>query len=165
MPLLVVRHADAGRRNQYKGDDRVRPLSEEGRAQAAALVDLLSGYRPSAVLSSPFARCVETVRPLADASALPVETTDELAEGHGAEALELMGRLAGGTAVLCTHGDVAVAILDAIGGRAGQARERRLQKGEVWVVESAAPQLLIADHLLQPGAPGGSSRRSPPPVR
>ena len=165
MPLLVVRHADAGRRSQYGGDDRARPLSEEGRAQATALVDLLSGYRPKAVLSSPFARCVETVQPLAEALAQPVETTEELAEDHGAEALELMARLAGGTAVLCTHGDVAVAILEVLGGRADTASERRLQKGEVWVVESDGPELLIADHLLQPAAPSGSRRRSPPPVR
>ncbi len=165
MPLLVVRHAHAGRRSQYEGDDRERPLSARGRAQASALVELLRAYRPQAILSSPFVRCVETVRPLGDALDLPVETTDELAEVHEEEALELMGRLWGKTAVLCTHGDVAVAILEELEGRGDSTRERRLQKGEVWVIDSDDSSLRIADHLRQPAAPSGSSRRSPPPVR
>ncbi|MGA8724738.1 MAG: phosphoglycerate mutase family protein [Acidimicrobiales bacterium] len=165
MTLLVVRHADAGRRDHYQGDDRERPLSTEGRAQAAALVELLRGYRPTAVLSSPFVRCVETVRPLADALALPVETTDALAEGHGAEALELLGDRSGATEVLCTHGDVASAILESLGGRGDPAREGRLQKGEVWVVGDEDPGLVITDHLRQPATRSGSSGPNPPPVR
>ncbi|MGH3579725.1 MAG: SixA phosphatase family protein, partial [Mycobacterium sp.] len=60
MPLLLVRHGHAGRRSAYKGDDRVRPLSERGLAQAQTLVPLLSKYRPQRVLSSPFVRCLET---------------------------------------------------------------------------------------------------------
>jgi len=140
-------------------------IAARGRAQSAALVELLRGYQPQANLSSPFVRCVETVRPLADALALQVETTEELAEGHESEALELMSRLSGETAVLCTHGDVALAILDALGGRGDPARERRLQKGEVWVIEPQESTLVIADHIRQPAARSGSSRRNPPPVR
>jgi phosphohistidine phosphatase SixA len=164
MTLLVVRHADAGHRSRYTGDDRERPLSAEGRAQALALVELLSGYRPTAILSSPFVRCVESVRPLADALALPVEATDELAEGHAVDALELMGRRSGGTEVLCIHGDVATAIVDGLAG-GPPAHERRLQKGEVWVLESTGSEFVIVDHIRQPDGSGGSSRRDPPPVR
>ncbi len=165
MTLLVVRHADAGRRDHYQGDDRDRPLSTEGRAQAAALVELLRGYRPTAILSSPFVRCVETVRPLADALVLPVETTDALAEGHWTEALELLADRSGATEVLCTHGDVAAAILESLGGRGDPAREGRLQKGEVWVVGEEDPGLVITDHLRQPATRSGSSGPKPPPVR
>jgi 8-oxo-dGTP diphosphatase len=165
MPLLVVRHADAGHRSQYQGDDRERPLSAQGRAQAAALVDLLSGYRPEDVLSSPFVRCVETVQPLADALALRVGTTDELAEGHEAEALRLMNRQSGKTVVLCTHGDVALAILEALGGRGDPAGERRLQKGEVWVIEPQDSTLAITDHIGQPAVGSEASPPNPPPVR
>jgi 8-oxo-(d)GTP phosphatase len=165
MTLLVVRHADAGRRDHYQGDDRERPLSAEGRAQAASLVELLRGYRPTAILSSPFVRCVETVRPLADALALPVETTDALAEGHGTEALGLLAQRSGATEVLCTHGDVAVAILETLAGRGNPSVEVRLQKGEVWVVGEEGTGLAITEHLRQPAARSGSSRRNPPPVR
>src|ERR1019366_10279541 len=106
MPLLVVRHANAGRRSAYKGDDRLRPLSSRGHKRAEALVPLLSRYRPQRILSSPFVRCCETVQPIAEASALAVESVEELAEGHGADAVRLMITMAGEAAVLCTHGDV-----------------------------------------------------------
>ncbi len=74
MALLLVRHANAGRRSAYKGDDRLRPLSPRGRARASELVPLLAPYRPQRILSSPYVRCCETVQPLAEALGLPVES-------------------------------------------------------------------------------------------
>jgi 8-oxo-dGTP diphosphatase len=151
MPLLVVRHARAGRRSAYTGDDRERPLSPRGRTQAEALVPLLAAYRPRRVLSSPAVRCFETVRPLADSLGLPIESVGELGEGHGPDALALLEWMAGETAVLCTHRDVATALLDALAdGRTKKARHQlRLLKGEVWVVQSTGSHLEIVDHLHQ----------------
>ncbi|MFW6010105.1 MAG: pantoate--beta-alanine ligase, partial [Actinomycetota bacterium] len=37
MTLLLVRHADAGDRAAWTGDDRARPLSATGREQALAI--------------------------------------------------------------------------------------------------------------------------------
>lgn len=151
---MVVRHANAGRRSAYKGDDRLRPLSVRGSDRAVALVPLLSRYRPQRILSSPYVRCCETVQPIAEALALPVESVDELAEGNGAEAVQLMMRMAGESAVICTHGDVAVTMLESLtpgsdlGGRAGL----RLQKGEVWVVQSTGESLEIVEHLRKVSA-------------
>ena len=65
MAVLVVRHAKAGDRSSWPGADRDRPLSGKGRRQAEALVDTLSDWKPVRILSSPFARCVQTVEPLA----------------------------------------------------------------------------------------------------
>jgi phosphohistidine phosphatase SixA len=151
MPLLVVRHARAGRRSAYDGDDLGRPLSPRGRAQAGGLVPLLAGYRPRRILSSPAVRCFETVRPVAEALGLPIESVGELAEGHGAEALRLLHRMAGETAVLCTHGDIADELLDELapGLPAKDRYELRLLKGEVWVVQSTGEDLEIVDHLRQ----------------
>jgi phosphohistidine phosphatase SixA len=149
VPLLIVRHAHAGRRGAWAGDDRDRPLSDRGRAQARALVPLLQGYRPARVLSSPSVRCHATVGPLAEALDLPVEAVDELAEGHGHEAVALVERMAGASAVLCTHGDVAAALLDglAAGRPEEQRRELRLEKGGAWVVRAHGTGLAIVDHL------------------
>ena len=151
MPLLVVRHARAGRRSAYTGEDRERPLSPRGRTQADALVPLLAAYRPRRVLSSPAVRCFETVRPLADSLGLAIESVGELGEGHGPDALALLERMAGETAVLCTHRDVATELLDALAaGRTTKARHQlRLLKGEVWVVQSTGSRLEIVDHLHQ----------------
>ncbi len=151
MPLLVVRHARAGRRSAYEGDDVDRPLSARGRTQAEALVPLLSAYRPRRILASPAVRCFETVRPLAESLGLPIESVGELGEGHGAAALRLLERMAGETAVLCTHRDVATELLEALAGdRSAKARHQlRLLKGEVWVVQSTGAHLEIVEHLHQ----------------
>ena len=151
MPLLVVRHARAGRRSAYEGDDLDRPLSTRGRAQAEGLVPLLVGYQPRRILSSPAIRCFETVRPLAESLALPIESVGELAEGHGSEALHLLHRMAGETAVLCTHGDIAAELLeDLTPGMSSKARYKlRLLKGEVWVVGTSGDSLEIVEHLHQ----------------
>ncbi len=151
MPLLVVRHARAGRRAAYAGDDLGRPLSQRGRAQAEALVPLLATYRPRRILSSPAVRCFETVRPLAESLRLPIESVGELGEGHGPAALRLLERMAGETAVLCTHRDVATGLLEVLAGdRGAKARHQlRLLKGEVWVVQSSGSSLQIVDHLHQ----------------
>jgi len=151
MPLLVVRHARAGRRSAWVGDDAARPLSPRGRAQAAALVPLLAGYRPRRILSSPAVRCFQTVQPLAESLGLHIESVEELAEGNGPAALRLLQRMAGETAVLSTHGDIAEEVLDALTpGLTKKTRYRlRLLKGEVWVVQSTADSLEIVDHLRQ----------------
>jgi len=155
MPILVVRHARAGRRSAYKGDDRQRPLSTRGRAQAEALVELLSGFRPRRILSSPFVRCRETVRPLSEATGLPVESVEELGEGNGPAALTLLERMAGESAVLCTHRDIATDLLNSLAADSTvKARHSlRLQKGEAWVVQSTGSRLSIVDHLRAVPAP------------
>ncbi len=151
MPLLVVRHARAGRRSAYAGDDLDRPLSTRGRAQAEALVPLLASFRPRRILSSPALRCFETVRPLADSLELNIESVGELGEGNGPEALRLLERMAGEPAVLCTHRDVATELLATLAeNRSAKARHQlRLLKGEVWVVQSNGPTLEIVDHIHQ----------------
>jgi 8-oxo-dGTP diphosphatase len=159
MPLLVVRHANAGRRSAYKGDDRLRPLSSRGHTRAAALVPLLSPYHPQRILSSPYMRCRQTVEPIAAALGLSVESVDDLAEGHGAEAIRLLERMADEQAVLCTHGDVGLELLDYLATEPdGVGRAvLRLQKGEVWVIESIGGTLTVVDHLRRASAKGGST--------
>jgi 8-oxo-dGTP pyrophosphatase MutT (NUDIX family)/phosphohistidine phosphatase SixA len=104
-PLLFVRHASAGDREQWIGDDRLRPLDEKGRSQAAELVTALEPYAVGRVLSSPFLRCLQTVEPVAAARGLDVETTEVLADGSGPEGVRrLLGELAGSPVLLCGHG-------------------------------------------------------------
>ncbi len=149
MPLLVVRHAHAGRRSAYRGDDRQRPLSPRGRAWAAALVPLLTRFDPHAIMSSPFVRCVQTVAPTAEAAGLSVEPTDALAEGQGVEGLSLLERLAGRSVILCTHGDVATAMLGLLwtDPKRSPPPTLKLQKGDVWVIEPEGSSLVIVDHI------------------
>jgi 8-oxo-(d)GTP phosphatase len=104
-PLLVNRHASAGHRGDWDGDDSKRPLDERGLRQAAALVDQLMPFTIDRILSSPFVRCVQTVEPLAAARGLEVEVTDELAEGTDPSRVRaLLASLAGTATIACGHG-------------------------------------------------------------
>jgi 8-oxo-dGTP diphosphatase len=136
MPLYLVRHAKAGSRAQWRGDDEERPLSKTGRSQANRLAKWFAKEEVSGVLSSPYARCVQTVEPLAERHARSVEPVAELSEGAPFEkVIELLDDLPD-NAVLCTHGDV---MLDTIGGLvlAGMEVKGRpdFRKAAFWVLE------------------------------
>jgi phosphohistidine phosphatase SixA len=103
--LVLLRHAWAGDRERWEGDDRRRPLDERGQAQALALVDLLAPYPADRLLSSPYLRCVQTLEPLAAARGLRVEPHEQLAEKRQErDGLALVRSLAGADAIVCTHG-------------------------------------------------------------
>ena len=108
--VYLVRHAKAKNRAKWTEPDHLRPLTAAGYKQAAALPSHYDAQPFSRLFSSPYVRCVETLEPLADATGLPLETADALAEGAtGGDALELARALAAeGEAVCCTHADVMI---------------------------------------------------------
>ena len=108
MTSVLLRHASAGDKRHWTGDDRLRPLDARGGRQAAELIELLRPLGLRRVVTSPYVRCVETVEPLAAALGLPVEHDDRLGEGTGAAAAELLRE---DGVVACTHGDVVDALL------------------------------------------------------
>jgi 8-oxo-dGTP diphosphatase len=113
MPLLMVRHARAGERSEWQGDDRERPLDRSGMAQAQALVALFEPLQVTAIYSSPYRRCVQTVEPLASARMLTIEQRDELGEEQQATAgIELVRSLAGRDVAVCGHGGLEAALVD-----------------------------------------------------
>jgi phosphohistidine phosphatase SixA len=106
--IHLIRHAKAKNRLQWNEPDELRPLTKRGRREAESLAKRLREEPFTRLVSSPFVRCVQTLEPLARALDLPIETTDLLAEGAGAEeALALLVSLAQEEPVAgCTHGDV-----------------------------------------------------------
>jgi 8-oxo-dGTP diphosphatase len=138
VPVLLIRHAHAGSRKDWAGDDMDRPLSSKGRRQADALVGALEVFAPQRVLSSPYVRCVETVTPLATSLGLPIEPVEALAEGSGLEAVRLVRSLADDKVALCTHGDVIPEVLVALADedRLDLGLRPRQAKGSVWVLEA-----------------------------
>ena len=104
-PLYVVRHAKAGSRAEWRGDDRDRPLSVKGERQAKGLVAAFRGRAVDRILSSPVRRCVQTVGPLAQDRGLDIEEVPWLLEGTDGRMLLETIRMLPGPAVLCAHGD------------------------------------------------------------
>jgi 8-oxo-(d)GTP phosphatase len=105
LPLLLVRHASAGDRAAWEGDDRDRPLDKRGRRDADDLVARLAHFEFDSILTSPYRRCLDTVHPLARARKLEVDVREELGEERQWEdGTELVRSLAGRDVVVCGHG-------------------------------------------------------------
>lgn len=153
MTLLLVRHADAGDRAAWTGDDLARPLSASGRAQSRALAELLADQPLTALLSSPAKRCVDTLEPLAAARGLEIATDDRLAEGAAFEELdELLTRVGASNVLLCSHADVIGSALTALWRRGHLAERPNARKVATWVVEGWPDPVRVEQ--LQP--PAGS---------
>ena len=135
--IHLLRHAAAGNRDKWEGDDRKRPLTKKGRKQAKAIAEHLKAKQIERIVTSPYLRCVETVAPLADAIGAKVEISDALAEGPDVDAsYELIHSLAGSNAVLCSHGDVIPATMTRLMWLGLELESRfYCSKGSIWEVD------------------------------
>jgi phosphohistidine phosphatase SixA len=152
MTTYLNRHADAGDRDRWDGDDRLRPLSEAGRRQAEALVRTFEGTAVSRLISSPYLRCTQTLDPLAGQRGLAVQTDEALSEGMGADpTLALMGSLGDEPVALCTHGDIVEAVIERLIHDGVRLHEPfRNEKGGTWVLHGTGPVFTRATYLPAP---------------
>jgi 8-oxo-dGTP pyrophosphatase MutT (NUDIX family)/phosphohistidine phosphatase SixA len=137
VPIVLLRHATAERRSGAYPDDRIRPLSEWGLSQAEALVDLLDCFGPLNLVSSPTARCVETLQPSAKRHNTAVEIDPALSEsahesmppaiGAWIRALIAQGR----PTVVCSHRPVLDDVLGAVVPPPGAPHGPRI-RGRPW---------------------------------
>ncbi|HVB06092.1 MAG TPA: phosphoglycerate mutase family protein [Acidimicrobiales bacterium] len=158
--LYLVRHADAGDRTRFSGDDDLeRPLSPRGREQSARIAERLGGVAFVRLLSSPAVRCVGTFEPLATARHLALEEVEALVEGadpHKAlEVLLASGASASAPVAACSHGDVLGAILEDIL-RRGLPVEGKVRLPKAMTVEVALSAAGEPSHLRFVGPKGGS---------
>ncbi|MDI2028592.1 NUDIX hydrolase [Saccharopolyspora sp. TS4A08] len=139
--VLLVRHAKAGKRSEWSGDDALRPLSEAGRRQRDALHSLLPLFAPSRVYSAPRVRCEQTVAPVARDRGIDVVSEPLFSEevysadpDAGVRAmLEVAGR--GGTSVVCSQGGVIPDLVTRLADSAGlRLDEVAARKGSVWTL-------------------------------
>lgn len=138
MTVYLVRHAVAVSRKSWLGDDDLRPLTPKGQRQAVGLADLLRDAPVRRVQSSPAVRCVDTVQPLGDKLGLDVETSDLLREGASLDkAYELVKKMARkkGDTVLCAHGDLVPALIEAVGSDGADTGPVLYAKGSIWKLE------------------------------
>lgn len=152
MTLYLVRHAKAGSRASWQGDDRLRPLSARGQRQAEAIAELLTGQPFGRVVTSPYVRCSQTVAPLAERRALDVEEHESLAEGADlAAVLALVDGLLGCGAVICSHGDVIPMLLDHLSSLGlDLGPEPECAKASTWILDSVGPVVNAARYVPPP---------------
>ena len=136
MKLYLVRHAKAGERRLWTGDDLDRPLSKKGWKQSEALAKRLAGRDPSILLSSPYVRCIETLEPLAKRLGTRVDVDKRLTEEEPVDpVIELLAEVPDGT-VLCSHGDIIPATVLELESRGTALRTPvDWRKASVWVLK------------------------------
>lgn len=136
MTLLLLRHADAGDRAAWTGDDLARPLSATGRRQSEELAEMLAGRDLTRILSSPAKRCVDTVAPLAAALGLDIEEDVALTEGTPFDRVDkLLLDVGTQDVLLCSHVDVIGAALTALWRRGHLASRPNARKLATWLVD------------------------------
>jgi 8-oxo-dGTP diphosphatase len=157
--VLLVRHAEAGERESWQGDDDLRPLTPTGHQQAEALRRLLPAFGAQRVHSAPPLRCRQSVAGLAADLAVPTVMEPRLSESrYRADPAAGLHRLLeivaepGGPAVVCSQGKVIPYLIRSLVDSAGlSAREVPSSKGSCWALffgtgSSALPTLLSADY-------------------
>jgi 8-oxo-(d)GTP phosphatase len=155
-PLIFLRHASAGSRPDWPGEDISRPLDALGIKQAQDLTVLLRCFGVLRVVSSPTERCVSTVRPYATAAGVAVEPEPALLppkDGGSwpgyAEAAATAALVAAEAqpVVVCAHRENLPVLIEAACDRLGGTVPDGppLRKSEFLVLHTSAGRLVTAE--------------------
>lgn len=142
-PLVILRHASAGEKVDWREPDELRPLDAAGRAEAAVLAGLLRVYGPARLVSSATARCLETVLPYARLVREPIGTDAAFTVGDtgpGRSVERLLSLVEDGVpAIVCTHGEVVSELVTGLCKEMGEKvpDDPSLRKAEFWVAHMA----------------------------
>jgi 8-oxo-dGTP diphosphatase len=152
--IHLVRHAKAGRRSAWEGDDADRPLSRSGRRQALLLSSHLTTSPVSRIYASSATRCTQTVTPLGLAIDEKVRSHKALLEGARAADLEkAFTAVEGSAVVMCSHGAEISNILDRVvasGAHLESRPEALPEKGSIWVLELTAGLVISGRYVPAP---------------
>ena len=134
--IYLVRHAKAGERRVWDGDDEDRPLSKHGWKQSESIANRLADKGATSLYSSPYVRCMQTLEPLARRLGVDVHAERRLYEGEPFEpVLELLTEVPTG-AVLCSHGDIVPDVIQALARRGMEVQSKPdWRKGSIWVLK------------------------------
>jgi 8-oxo-dGTP diphosphatase len=150
--IYLVRHAKAGDRASWSGDDFLRPLSRRGQLQAEALLGQFADVTVDRLLSSPYVRCIETFVPLAGQRMLAIEPVEALTEGATLEdALTLVRKHAHRETAMCSHGDVIPMLLEHYAAHGVDLGESpTCPKGCTWALDLDGAHEVIAARYIAP---------------
>jgi 8-oxo-dGTP pyrophosphatase MutT (NUDIX family)/phosphohistidine phosphatase SixA len=164
--LLLVRHAKAGSRKDWDGDDDLRPLSGVGRTQAEHLVGFLGRFAPERFHSAVPVRCVDTIAPYATAHGADIEPEPLLGEeGYWEDPAAGLARFRAllarpGLTVLCSQGGVIPDVVETLlheydpevtGVPDPEKTPVPSRKGSTWVLTTdATGALRTADYYPSP---------------
>ncbi|MEO3872486.1 NUDIX hydrolase [Nonomuraea sp. B12E4] len=140
VPLVLVRHASAGSRSEWPGEDAARPLDTDGCSQAAALATALPAYRPEVLLSSPGARCVQTLEPYGGEIRIEPLLSEE---GQDPRKTPALVRDVTVPAAVCSHRKVLPGLIRTLSGK-----DVHLRKGAFALLHRTGEQVVSVERYL-----------------
>ncbi|WP_433297124.1 NUDIX hydrolase [Actinoplanes sp. CA-030573] len=153
--VALVRHAHAGERKEWKGNDALRPIDERGREQAARIGDVLALLRPERLIAATPLRCKQTLEPLAEAVGRPIVQDSAFAEPADADDAPAKAKLAaqrmldlrdGGLAVVCSQGKIMPTLLATLRDEE-DPEPYKTPKGDGWLLTWAGNRLVDASRI------------------
>jgi 8-oxo-dGTP diphosphatase len=142
-PIVLLRHASAGDRRSFMGEDDARPLDADGIAHSAVLGPALQSFAPHRLVSAGPRRCQDTLAPLAARTGLPVVVDHRFdEEGDPGTAVIAVHELIGDASVICSQGKLIPAVLSELTG--GVESRYHAEKGDGWVLSFGDDGALVA---------------------
>jgi 8-oxo-dGTP diphosphatase len=151
--VILVRHARAGKRSEWSGEDALRPLDDAGERQAERLAKVVRYFRPRAIYAADRTRCIQTVQPLAALLDLQVVVEPAYADEYfldnpGATETALLSLAKPGrVSVVCSQGTAIPALIDNLG---RGVRSSDTRKGAFWVLSFVDGDVVAADYYDAP---------------
>ena len=175
--LIVLRHAKATLRTDWKGEEARRPLLPEGIKHAKALVPILAAYGPKVLVTSPWKRCHDTVAPYAKWAKKTLVERGQLTELSSKRrplstkkvVQQLLGDSKSG--LICTHRPALPQVLEPLASSASKdlkalvLEATSLRPGDFVVLRltlGAKPKVVGVEHCLAaPVDPPAQAEQSP----
>jgi 8-oxo-dGTP pyrophosphatase MutT (NUDIX family)/phosphohistidine phosphatase SixA len=151
----LVRHAHAGERKKWSGDDALRPIDPDGQIEADGLGVVLALFEPARLFAATPLRCKQTLEPLAERLGLPIVMDSAFAEPADPDELPAKVKVAaarladlrdGGTVAICSQGKVIPPLLASLRGEEDPA-PFKTPKGKGWLLSWSGDSLSALSRL------------------
>jgi 8-oxo-dGTP diphosphatase len=151
----LVRHAHAGERKKWAGNDALRPIDAQGQREAEAIAESLALFKPARLIAALALRCRQTLEPLAESLGLPIvsesvfgepPTPDEAPDKAKAAATRLAELRDGPTAAICSQGKLMPPLLATLTG-AENPEPYKTPKGGGWILSWSGARLIGVSRL------------------
>ncbi|MBM2617534.1 NUDIX hydrolase [Actinoplanes sp. LDG1-06] len=155
--LVLVRHAHAGERKKWSGNDALRPIDETGQAQAERFALICGPIGAQRLFTATPLRCKQTLEPLAAAlDGMPIVVDGAFSEPPEAEEAPAKAKLAAqrllelrsatSLPVVCSQGKIIPHLLAALRDEA-DPEPYKTPKGDAWLLTWSDGSLLEPKRL------------------
>ena len=157
VPLVMLRHAKALKRDEWDGDDGDRPLDQLGQRQVKRLSANFLPYALAEIHSSDAIRCLETVAPLSEITGVATVVAQDLSEYGYAKDKEMAYRYIQDLlerqlpTLICSHNPVIPKLVKKLIGKKNfKEFDEKLEPSEAWILHIRKGKIIAVDLLPAP---------------